>query len=191
MPTDFSRSRVAVTGGAGFLGRVVCHKLRERGCREVLVPRRAEYDLARACDVRRMYEDLEPQIVLHLAAEVGGIGANLDNPGRFFYANMAMALHLIEQARISGLEKFVQVGTICAYPKFARIGCIMAYVPDRTLMHRRAAFYVDKIFKGANPGDLPVERPTKYKLMVNLKVAKAIGITIPPSILLRATEVIE
>jgi len=117
MPTDLRTSRVAVTGGAGFLGRVMCRKLRERGCREVLVPRRAEYDLTRASDVRRMYEDLEPQIVLHLAAEVGGIGANLDNPGRFFYANMAMALHLIEQARISGLEKFVQVGTICAYPK--------------------------------------------------------------------------
>ena len=117
MSLDLSTKRVAVTGGAGFVGRVVCRKLRERGVRDPLVPRRADYDLTCPADVDRMYEDLRPDVVLHLAAEVGGIGANMDNPGRFFYANMAMALHLIEHARIRGIEKFVQVGTICAYPK--------------------------------------------------------------------------
>ncbi|MCH8007146.1 MAG: GDP-L-fucose synthase [Planctomycetes bacterium] len=114
---DLNAKRIVVTGGAGFLGRVVCNILRQRGCTEVLVPRRAEYDLTQQDDARRMCADLEPDIIMHLAAEVGGIGANLDNPGRFFYANMAMALHLIEQARIHKLAKFVQVGTICAYPK--------------------------------------------------------------------------
>ena len=108
--------RVVVTGGAGFLGRVVCEKLRERGASEVLVPRRAEYDLTTEDAAQRLYSDMKPDVVLHLAAEVGGIGANRENPGRFFYANMAMALHLIEHARRVGLDKFVQVGTICAYP---------------------------------------------------------------------------
>ncbi len=114
---DLNAKRIVVTGGAGFLGRVVCSILRQRGCTEVLVPRRAEYDLTQQDDARRMCADLKPDIIMHLAAEVGGIGANQDNPGRFFYANMAMALHLIEQARIHKLAKFVQVGTICAYPK--------------------------------------------------------------------------
>jgi GDP-L-fucose synthase len=117
MPTDLSTKRVLVTGGAGFLGRVVCAKLRERGCTDILVPRRAEYDLTTEDGVRRMYADMAPEVVLHLAAEVGGIGANRDNPGRYFYANMAMALHLIEHARLNAIDKFVQVGTICAYPK--------------------------------------------------------------------------
>jgi GDP-L-fucose synthase len=117
MPTDLSSQRVVVTGGAGFLGRVVCAKLAERGCEHVLVPRRRDYDLTDASAVGRMYDDMKPDVVLHLAAEVGGIGANMDNPGRYFFANMAMALHLIEEARIRKLGKFVQVGTICAYPK--------------------------------------------------------------------------
>ena len=82
-----------------------------------IVPRRRDYDLTREADVARLYRDARPDIVLHLAAEVGGIGANQANPGRYFYANMAMALHLIEEARRVGLRKFVQVGTICAYPK--------------------------------------------------------------------------
>lgn len=113
---DWTGSKVVVTGGAGFLGRVTCERLRIRGAAEVLVPRRADYDLTTEDGVVRMYDDFKPDVVLHLAAEVGGIGANRDNPGRFFYANMAMALHLIEQARIRNLRKFVQVGTICAYP---------------------------------------------------------------------------
>lgn len=111
---------MVVTGGAGFLGREVVAKLRSRGA-EVFVPRRAEFDLTREAPVAAMYDALRPDMVFHLAAEVGGIGANQANPGRYFFANMAMALHLIEQARIRGLGKFVQVGTICAYPKFAPI----------------------------------------------------------------------
>ncbi len=121
MPTDLAKSRVVVTGGSGFLGRVVCDKLAQRGCKQVLVPRQADYDLTTEAGAAAMYADMKPDVVLHLAAEVGGIGANLDNPGRYFFANMAMALHLIERAREVGLDKFVQVGTICAYPKFTPV----------------------------------------------------------------------
>jgi GDP-L-fucose synthase len=115
--TDLRTSRIVVTGGAGFLGRAVLERLRARGATDIVVPRRTEYDLTHEADVARLYKDARPDVVLHLAAEVGGIGANQANPGRYFFANMAMALHLVEQARISGLRKFVQVGTICAYPK--------------------------------------------------------------------------
>ncbi|MFG0328330.1 MAG: GDP-L-fucose synthase family protein [Phycisphaerales bacterium] len=118
---NWSEERVVVTGGAGFLGRVVCDRLRERGCREITAPRKSEYDLTRPADVARLYDDADPTVVLHLAAEVGGIGANRENPGRFFFANMAMGLHLIEAARERELKKFVQVGTICAYPKFTPV----------------------------------------------------------------------
>ncbi|MEN8144850.1 MAG: NAD-dependent epimerase/dehydratase family protein, partial [Gemmatimonadota bacterium] len=120
-PAFWTGRRVLVTGGAGFLGRPVVSRLRALGAGHVFVPRSADYDLTRAEDVERVYADAEPDIVLHLAAEVGGIGANRSQPGRFFYANMAMGLHLIEQARIASLEKFVQVGTICAYPKFTPV----------------------------------------------------------------------
>jgi GDP-L-fucose synthase len=92
-------------------------RLHERGAGEVMIPRRAQFDLTRLEDVQRMYREMRPDMVLHLAAEVGGIGANQANPGRYFFANMAMALHMIEEARRVGLRKFVQVGTICAYPK--------------------------------------------------------------------------
>ena len=109
--------RVVVTGGAGFLGKSVCRRLTARGADHVVVPRRADYDLTVEGDVARLYADTQPDVVLHLAAEVGGIGANRANPGRYFYANMAMGLHLIEHGRRHGLRKFVQVGTICAYPK--------------------------------------------------------------------------
>jgi GDP-L-fucose synthase len=121
MSLSLSDHRVVVTGGAGFLGRVVCTKLRERGCREVFVPRRTQYDLTHEEAVKRLYADAKPDVVIHMAAEVGGIGANLDNPGRFSFANMAMALHLIEHGRINRIHKFVQVGTICAYPKFTPV----------------------------------------------------------------------
>jgi len=120
---DLGSERVVVTGGAGFLGRYVQQELLSRGVREesLLVPRIEDYDLTREADVVRMYEDMAPTVVIHLAAEVGGIGANRENPGRFFYANMAMGLHLIEHARLRRLKKFVQVGTICAYPKFTPV----------------------------------------------------------------------
>ncbi len=114
---EWSDLKVVVTGGAGFLGQVVCQQLADKGCQSIGVPRRADYDLTGFEAVVRMYEDFNPDIVLHLAAEVGGIGANQAHPGRFFYANAAMGLHLIEQARIRGIKKFVQVGTVCAYPK--------------------------------------------------------------------------
>ena len=117
MPFDLKNKRVVVTGGAGFMGRFVCDKVAQRGAAEVIVPRRAEFDLTTESAVERLYATAKPDVVIHLAAEVGGIGANRDNPGRYFYANMAMALHLIEHARRVGLPKFVQVGTICAYPK--------------------------------------------------------------------------
>lgn len=113
----WSDKSVTVTGGAGFLGRVVCEKLHERGCKQIHVPRRAEFELTHEDDVKRMYDVQQPDVVIHLAAEVGGIGANRDHPGRFFYANMAMGMHLIENARLHQIEKFIQVGTVCAYPK--------------------------------------------------------------------------
>ena len=113
--------RILVTGGAGFLGSFVIEKLKARGYTDIVVPRRREYDLTHEAGAIQLYRDFKPQIVLHLAAEVGGIGANRDNPGRFFFANMAMGLHLIEQARVNNTKKFVQVGTICAYPKFTPV----------------------------------------------------------------------
>jgi GDP-L-fucose synthase len=119
--SPFSGARIVVTGGAGFLGRIVVEKLRQRGAGEILVPRRKQFDLTHESDVARMYAEMRPDVVFHLAAEVGGIGANMRNPGRYFFANMAMALHLIEHARQIGLGKFVQVGTICAYPKMTPV----------------------------------------------------------------------
>ena len=118
---DWSKTRVVVTGGNGFLGRVVCRKLEARGCRSVGVPTHHDYDLSTEEGVRWMYADFEPEVVIHLAAEVGGIGANREHPGRFFYKNMAMGLHLIEHARRNRIKKFVQAGTVCAYPKFTPV----------------------------------------------------------------------
>src|SRR3954466_18279 len=108
--------RIIITGGAGFLGSFVTEKLKARGYTNLIIPRRREYDLTREADADRIYRDFKPDVVLHLAAEVGGIGANRDNPGRFFFANMAMGMNLVEGARRFGIKKFVQVGTICAYP---------------------------------------------------------------------------
>ena len=118
---NLSTSRILLTGGAGFLGRAVVERLRARGVTEIFIPRRRDYDLTHEADVERVYRDARPDVVIHLAAEVGGIGANQANPGRYFFANMAMALHLIERGRIAGIKKFVQAGTICAYPKFTPV----------------------------------------------------------------------
>jgi GDP-L-fucose synthase len=113
--------RVVVTGGNGFLGSFVAEKLGHRGCRQLFLPRSAEYDLREERDVARLFEDTRPDIFIHLAAVVGGIGANREHPGRFFYENAIMGIHAIEQARRSGIEKFVCVGTVCSYPKFTPV----------------------------------------------------------------------
>lgn len=113
--------RIAVTGGAGFLGSHVVERLRQSGCRHVFVPRSAAYDLTKPDAVARLYVDAAPEVVIHLAAVVGGIGANRVNPGRFFYENLMMGAELMEQARRANVEKFVAVGTVCAYPKFTPV----------------------------------------------------------------------
>jgi GDP-L-fucose synthase len=115
---DLRDKRVVVTGGAGFLGQHVVRTLRTRGCEHITVPRRHQYDLTREAAVARLYEQARPEVVIHLAAVVGGIGANRANPGRFFYENLVMGTQLMEHARRTGVEKFVGVGTICSYPKF-------------------------------------------------------------------------
>ncbi len=119
---DLTTKRIVVTGGAGFLGSFILERLRQRGCAEnVFVPRIEQYDLVEHAQVRRMYDDFRPDLVIHLAAVVGGIGANREHPGEFYFKNMAMGLFLMEEARRRNLEKFVALGTICAYPKFTPV----------------------------------------------------------------------
>jgi GDP-L-fucose synthase len=118
---DLSRKSIVVTGGAGFLGRHVVGKLRERGCTNVFIPRSRDYDLRTESGIVRMMKDARPDIIIHLAAVVGGIGANQKNPGKFFYDNLIMGIQLIEHARLFGVEKFVAIGTICSYPKYTPI----------------------------------------------------------------------
>ena len=120
---DLKKQRIVITGGDGFLGKHLQAELLGRGVPEenILVPLIDQFDLTREDDVAKMYRQMQPTIVIHLAAQVGGIGANRENPGRFFYSNMAMGLHLIEHARQAKLKKFIQIGTICAYPKFTPV----------------------------------------------------------------------
>jgi len=119
--SDFPCRKVVVTGGAGFLGRFVVDKLKSFGDVEVFVPRSSEYDLVQADQVKRLLADVQPDMVIHLAGVVGGIGHNQKNPGRFFYDNLMMGAQLIEQSRLSGVKKFVAIGTVCAYPKFTPV----------------------------------------------------------------------
>jgi GDP-L-fucose synthase len=121
MSDFFSTRRVAVTGGAGFLGRVVVRKLIERGCLEPFVVSIDQYDLCTEDGIARFLDDARPDLVIHLAAVVGGIGANRENPGSFLYQNLIMGTRLIESSRLAGVDKFVCVGTICAYPKFTPV----------------------------------------------------------------------
>jgi GDP-L-fucose synthase len=118
---DLSAARVVVTGGSGFLGRRVVAVLEARGCRSVTVPRSREYDLRERSAVQRLYRDARPDLVIHLAAIVGGIGANRANPGRFFYDNAIMGIETLEQARLAGVAKYVGIGTICSYPKLTPV----------------------------------------------------------------------
>lgn len=121
MSSFFRDKRVVVTGGAGFLGGYIVEGLQKRGCKNVLVPKIEDYDLVNLGDIVRMYDDMQPDIVIHLAAVVGGIGANREHPGKFFYENLMMGVQLIEQGRIHNIEKFVAIGTVCAYPKFTPV----------------------------------------------------------------------
>jgi len=121
-PDNFWQSRrVCVTGGAGFLGSFVTEKLRQRGAREIFIPRYPEYDLVQPQDVQRLLDDSRPDVIIHLAAHVGGIGANHLHPAEFFYDNLMMGVQLMHQAWKRGVEKFVAIGTVCAYPKYTPV----------------------------------------------------------------------
>jgi GDP-L-fucose synthase len=117
----WSGQRVVVTGGAGFLGSFVVERLRARGCGEIFVPRSRDYDLRERAAIVRLFQEARPTLVIHLAAVVGGIGANREHPGKFFYDNAIMGIELIEQARRFQVPKLVVIGTICAYPKFTPV----------------------------------------------------------------------
>jgi len=121
MTVSWSDRRVMVTGGGGFLGQAVVRRLREAGAIEVFVPRSRDYDLRTRDGIGRALTDGRPDLVIHLAAVVGGIGANRENPGRFFYENAIMGIELMERSRLAGVDKFVQIGTVCSYPKFTPV----------------------------------------------------------------------
>lgn len=121
MMSFWSDKKVIVTGGAGFLGSYVVEELKSKGCNSIYIPRSKINDLTDICNIKALYEKAEPDIVIHLAAAVGGIGANQQYPGTFFYKNAIMGIQLMEQARLYGVKKFVTIGTTCSYPKFAKI----------------------------------------------------------------------
>jgi GDP-L-fucose synthase len=113
--------RVLVTGGTGFLGSYLVQKIKERGCQNIFIPQHDKFDLREKQDVIRMYEEAHPDMVIHLAARVGGIGANMKYPGEFFYDNLIMGIQVMEYARRYNVKKFVATGTICVYPKFTKV----------------------------------------------------------------------
>ena len=117
----FKEKRITVTGGDGFLGRYIVKRLKEKGCENIFIPKIEEYDLTDISAIKRMYKDSKPDILIHLAAKVGGIGANREKPGEFFYDNLIMGIHLMEEGRKQNIEKFVGLGTICCYPKFTPV----------------------------------------------------------------------
>lgn len=119
--SQLGNKKIVVTGGAGFLGKYVVKKLQEKGVKEIFVPRSADYNLVENGAVQKLYRDARPDIVIHLAAVVGGIGANSENPGKFFFENLMMGVQMMEQGRHYGVEKFVALGTVCAYPKFTPV----------------------------------------------------------------------
>ena len=116
----WKNKRITVTGGAGFLGSFLVERLRQENT-DIFIPRSKDYDLRKALDIKRMFDAFCPEMVIHLAASVGGIGANMKNPGRFFYDNIMMGVQLMEESRLRGVAKFVNVGTICSYPKFTPV----------------------------------------------------------------------
>ena len=118
---DLTEKRIVITGGAGFLGKHVISRFEKAGCRHVFVPLQKDYDLTRLNSIERLFEEKKPEVLIHMAAVVGGIGANRENPGRFFYENAIMGIQIIEAARRNGIEKTVVLGTICAYPKFTPV----------------------------------------------------------------------
>src|SRR5262245_37859962 len=161
---DLTRKSIVITGGAGFLGQHVVNRFRQEGCQRLHLPRRAQYDLTRAADVDRLLRDAKPDVIVHLAAQVGGIGANRKHPGTFLYNNLIMGTQLIEAARKAGVENFVMIGTICSYPKHTpvpfREDDIWNGYPEETnapyglakklLMVQLQAYQQEFGFKGAN-----------------------------------------